>query len=257
MCKFKVVTKIVILIFLPLVTLSAISDNLDGKAIATRAYHVEDGKDLKAKVSMTIFENKKESKTRSLELFRIDDNQNDRVLIRVCMPQLLKGTTFLAWNNQNKASDLWIYLPSKKMSRRIAESAKYQSFVASDYTYDDLSKISLTENSFRRLPDSGGFFSVEVIPNKTDSFSKKIALVRKDNFIVEKITFYDKQNNPFKIYKTLELKNIQGIWTIAKSSLSDLKNNSETILVLEKIEYNSNLSKSFFNSNNLERACSL
>ncbi|MCK5073908.1 MAG: outer membrane lipoprotein-sorting protein [Bacteriovoracaceae bacterium] len=232
-------------------------DVLKGHDIATKAYNIEDGSDLSCKVEMEISKGGgRVVKHRTLEFFRIDDGINNRGIFRICSPKLLKGTTFLSWNNAGKDNDLWIYLPSKKKSRRVAGNNKYQKFVSSDFTYDDLSKWSLTRNIFKRLADDKGMYVIESVPKeKSEKIARKVVWVDKVNFVIMKVDYYNKSGKLVKTLTVEELKKINGIWTVLKSRMKNFKSNSETILEVKNVVYDSGLSKGMFVSNKLNKRC--
>ena len=57
-------------------------------------------------------------------------------------PPEVKGVGFLQWADPHAKDDQWLYLPEVKRSRKISAGAKRESFVGTDFSYDDLAIIS-------------------------------------------------------------------------------------------------------------------
>ncbi len=229
-------------------------EKLDGKAIAQKAYNVEDGSSLQATMEMTIAEKEEITKTRTLLIKRRDSDSGDQVRIEVCEPQLLKGTAFLVWNQRNESNSLWLYLPSQKQARRLSSSSQYQSFIGSDFSYDDLTKINLNDHSFKRLSDQNGDYVIDVFPNDPHSKAptKRRVWIDHNNFMIKKIELY-KKDELIKVFETLKLETIDNILTITHSQMRDLKENRQTNLTLKNISYNKEIKGSSFRATALTK----
>src|SRR5215217_3601919 len=62
----------------------------------------------------------------------------DRLLIRFNYPNDIKGTSFLVWEHPSAEDERFLYLPSLGRVRRIAGAETQESFVGSDFTYEDI-----------------------------------------------------------------------------------------------------------------------
>ena len=62
----------------------------------------------------------------------------DRLLIRFTYPNDIRGTGFLVWEHPNSDDERFLYLPSLGRVRRIAGTEAQESFVGSDFTYEDI-----------------------------------------------------------------------------------------------------------------------
>ena len=62
----------------------------------------------------------------------------DRLLIRFTYPNDIRGTAFLVWEHPNADDERFLYLPSLGRVRRIAGTETQESFVGSDFTYEDI-----------------------------------------------------------------------------------------------------------------------
>ena len=62
----------------------------------------------------------------------------DRLLIRFTYPNDIRGTSFLVWEHPDSDDERFLYLPSLGRVRRIAGTETQESFVGSDFTYEDI-----------------------------------------------------------------------------------------------------------------------
>jgi hypothetical protein len=80
----------------------------------------------------------------------------DRLLIRFSYPNDIRGTGFLVWEHPNSDDERFLYLPSLGRVRRIAGAETQESFVGSDFTYEDIGGREFDDYSYlptRRAPD--------------------------------------------------------------------------------------------------------
>ena len=230
---------------------------LTGRDIAERAYDIEDGKSMKANVTITITDKNQQQKTRELTMFRKDLLQRDGILFKVNSPATLRGTSFLTWNKKNGEAMQWIYLPALKRIRRIATGDKDKSFIGSDFSYQDLSKIELHKNEFKLLKEENvaenSCYLIEAIPkDKNERIQKRLAWIRKDNFLIIKAQLFDQKGELIKELSTSPARQIDSVWTIENSWMKDYQNQSTSQLSLSKIKYNLNLADMLFDKQGMK-----
>jgi hypothetical protein len=72
----------------------------------------------------------------------------DRRLIRFNYPNDIRGTSFLVWEHPSAEDERFLFLPSLGRVRRIAGSETQDSFVGSDFTYEDIGGRELDEYTY-------------------------------------------------------------------------------------------------------------
>src|SRR5687767_10207503 len=72
----------------------------------------------------------------------------DRRLIRFSYPHDIRGTSFLVWEHPSAEDERFLFLPALGRVRRIAGSETQDSFVGSDFTYEDIGGRELDEYSY-------------------------------------------------------------------------------------------------------------
>jgi outer membrane lipoprotein-sorting protein len=225
---------------------------LSALEVAEKAYYIEDGEDVKSLIEMTIVESNGNTRTRFLAFGRKDDGKDNRSLIVFRKPADVKGTSFLTWNYAEKdENDQWLYLPALKKIKRISTSGKSKSFMGSDFSYEDMSKRSLSRDDFKLLGDEKVdgvpcFILESTAKDKSEKFIRRVALVRKDNFIIIKTDYYDAEGVLCKQFTAGNIKAVQTIPTVHSLRMENLVDRGYSTMTLEKVVYNTDLPDRMF-----------
>lgn len=185
----------------------------------------------------------------------------EKQVIRFSEPQEVRDTSYLTWSHQDidKEDDMWVYMPSESLVRRVSGGGKKGPFMRSDYANEDVSKREVADDTHKLLREEQLFgvdcYVVEmtpVHPHKTN-FSKRIVWVRKDIWLPAKIEYI---NHAGKSYKELVyggFKKIQGIWTTTRQKMKTPSRGTVTIMEYRKVAYDTGLSDSLFLQTDLKR----
>src|SRR4029453_7029617 len=122
----------------------------------------------------------------------------DRRLIRFTYPNDIRGTSFLVWEHPSAEDERFLFLPSLGRVRRIAGSETQDSFVGSDFTYEDIGGRELDEYTYGFSGADGesaswSEFAGQPRPawrleskrkDASVQFPRVVSLVLKDSFVV-------------------------------------------------------------------------
>jgi len=163
-----------------------------------------------------------------------------------------------SYDDASKNDDQWIYLPAIKKTKRISSDSKSDSFMGSDFTYDDLGDRKLEADQHKRLADETidgiDYYVVESISNEEDyMYSKTVTWIRKDHFIGLKKDFYDEDGELFKRLEVKKFVEIEGIIVITNSQMVNLSRNHKTSMILSEIKINTGISASKFSERMMTR----
>jgi hypothetical protein len=244
-------------LFLIVFATSSICSAISAYGVAKKTYNLDDGEDTKAKMLMKITQSNGSERERDLTFFRKDFGKDNRTLLKFNSPALVKGTSFLTWNNRNKDNDQWIFLPALKRVRRIATAKKSDSFMGSSFSFEDLSKRSLKKDRYELLEEDTyngkPCFVLEAKSKSTnEKIRKRIYWIRKDNFVIVKSKQFDKQNRLLKTLTTKGVKKIQGKWIVTYSLMKNHKKKSKTYLKLSEIEFDTGIGERMFRKESLK-----
>ena len=187
----------------------------------------------------------------------------DRSLIRFTYPNDIRGTGFLVWEHPKGDDERFLYLPSLGRVRRIAGSEAQESFVGSDFSYEDIGGREFDdytyalpdENAAWTGPDGSSRPAYRLESRRKDAsveFPRVVSLVLKDSFVVVQAEVYNRRNEKQKLYTVKRLQQVQGIWTVMESVMTNDLDRTRTELLIEKIAYNTGLTEDAFSRRELE-----
>lgn len=232
-----------------------------GREIIQMVEQNPDGENRKSVMSMQLVNHRGATRERTILSYSLDLGKDSKSIMFFQSPADVKGTGFLSWQYDDpfKDDDKWLYLPAMKKVRRISgSSAKKESFMGSDFTFDDMGGRSVDEDEHKLLgeePVDGSLcWVVESTPLDCDaSYSKIISWIRQDALIPVKVEFYDRMGELLKTLVASDISNDSGFWTSHKLEMINHRRNHRTIITIDQIEYNLAINESQFTVPALER----
>jgi hypothetical protein len=240
--------------------------------IARRVRDRETGRDSRATLRMKLFDRHGRSRERALTLLTQRGRgkagapaapDGDRLLIRFTYPNDINGTGFLVWEHPSADDERFLFLPSLGRVRRIAGTETQESFVGSDFTYEDVGGREFDEYSYRLLDENaswdapGGARPAWRLESRrkarSGDFPRVVSLVLKDSFVVAQADIFNRRDEKQKVYTVRRLQQIEGIWTAMDIEMTNALEKSRTDLTIESIDYNVGLKESDFSRRELER----
>lgn len=217
------------------------------------------GNTFKANVKMVLTDKSGKKRERNLVMLRKDDADlgNQKFYIYFSFPTDVKGTSFLVYKYPNTDDKRYLFIPAVNMVKRIAANDSQQSFVGSDFTYEDISGRDLSADKYTLLKDSNvqgkTCYVVQNTPVSSSQYSKKISYIDKKNYLPLKEEFYDQKGKLFKVFTANSIKNVNGIATIVSRTMKNLKNEHSTTVTFTNTKYNLPLSNNIFSESSLKK----
>ncbi|MBQ9495398.1 MAG: outer membrane lipoprotein-sorting protein [Treponema sp.] len=240
------------------------AQTMSGYDIMKKADEVERGNTSSYVATMTLISKNGSTRVREIVSYKKDFADSKRSVVAFRTPKDVAGVSYLMWeydedaNGNKKDRDSWLYMPAMKKVRRISGSESGDDFMGTDFTYDDMGDRGLAKDTFTLLGEEAvnGFmcYKVEcVAKDATEKNPRRIMWVRKDNFMVQRGEYYNKQNT---LQRTLECENIQqidNIWTTGKMTMKNVKTEHATVIEMKDVHYNQSIADSLFTVASLER----
>jgi len=178
-------------------------------------------------------------------------------------PADIKGTAFLSQENATGNDDQWLYLPALKRSRRISSNEKGQSFMGSDFTYDDLGEEDLNKSTYKLLKieatETGTLQVIEAVYTdqqkiKESGYSKRIITINEKTNTMVKTEFYGTEGKLRKVLKCSEFKQFgdQKRWRPMRYQMKNIEKGTETILKFGDYKIDNGIDANRFTIRNLE-----
>ncbi|MGP1459350.1 MAG: outer membrane lipoprotein-sorting protein [Treponema sp.] len=224
---------------------------------------VEHGKTNISTAVMTLTNKKGAVRVRELASFKKDFGDTEKTVIVVKAPKDVAGVSYLQWeykekNGVKKDRDNWLYVPALKKVRRISGSESSGNFMGTDFTYDDMGERALSKDDFELLgeenADGEDCWKIECRAKDTsEKEPRRIVWVRKDNFLMHKAEFFDKQDKLHRVFSVSDVKTIDGIWTVGKMRMENVQTGHFTVIETKDVAYNQEINDSVFTVSALER----
>ena len=243
-----------------------------GAWLARQIEDRENARDARIDMRMRLFDRQQRVRERALTLISMRGGTarpvpGDRSLIRFTYPNDIKGTAFLVWEQPNADDERFLYLPSLGRVRRIAGSETQESFVGSDFTFEDIGGREFEDYSYRMIEGSNAtaswtapdkttqpVFMLESISREANArFPRVVSLVRRDNFIVVRAEIHNRRGEVQKTFEALRVEKTDGYWTVLQMRMSDAVQRTRTELTLDSVEYDVGLKADDFSRRELER----
>lgn len=231
----------------------------DGRAIAQKIYDRDDGKTAQVRLEMLLIDKQGSERARTMVTYAKDYGKLSKRYTRFLTPASINGTGFLSWENEYRSDDQFLYLPELGRVRRVVSGQKDQSFVNSDFTYEDLEKRKVdkdTHTLLRSEPYRGSAcWVLESIPRDASEsqYGRIVAWVVQDLLMPAKVEYYSKNQ---KLIKTLLVNSFEkkdGIWTAMESVMFNQVKNHRTVLRILDISYNKSIDDRVFTEENMQR----
>jgi hypothetical protein len=244
------------------------------ESVARQVQDRDTGRDSRGQMRMRLFDRQGRMRERALTLLALRGGKGagtpdgDRLLLHFTYPNDIRGTGFLVWEHPSADDERFLFLPSLGRVRRIAGAETQESFVGSDFTYEDIGGREFDEYTYAFAgsdgtsaswtPPGGGppraaWRLESTRKDASAEFPRVVSLVLKDSYVVVAAEIYNRRNEKQKVYTVRRVDQIQGIWTVMESEMTNALEKTRTELVLEQTAYNVGLKESDFSRRELER----
>lgn len=245
---------IVLVMFVPATPLHA----LTGREVAERMDSRDMGETTHAMVEMRLVNARGETRTRAIEQYGRDTPEGMRNVIVFHRPASVEGTRFLTVENRGRDNDQWIYLPALGRVRRITGGESSDSFMGTDFTYDDIAGRDIDDYEYELLREerlgNRDTYVVESVPlpGTSSQYSRIVQYVDRESWIPVKIELYDRRGELLKVNRVHRMERVQGYWTIIENTMENVQTGHRTELQVRNFRYNREIPEGVFTVNFLE-----
>jgi hypothetical protein len=186
-------------------------------------------------------------------------------MVRFNSPPDVKGTVTLIVEHSDKDDDIWVYLPALKKVRRLVSSNKKDSFMGTDFSYEDVIGQRVRDWNHKIVKeeeiDGQACYLIESSPKNDDikmnsGYSKRISWIRKDNFVMVKGETWDTADQPYKSFRFTDVQLVdsgRGKWQAMKMETTNLDNGHRTLIQFENFKSNQGVKEEFFTTRYMEK----
>lgn len=251
------------LIVLLFAAVSLRAQDTTGYDIMKKAVNKSSWDDMKATLTLTLKNNRGETRVRKIQFFSRDNAQDETsMLMRFESPADVQGTGFLTIEHNNTDDERYLYLPGLRRVKRIATSGSGGNFMSSDFTYYDIGTPKLEDWNYKRLDDDTYnatlCYVIECLPKTKKieddtEYGKIIRWVSKDKFNTIHSVYYDRSMEKKKELDVPEFTELKGVYFATKMIMHDVQIDHTSIMEFSDIEINTGIPADFFSQRYLQR----
>ena len=228
-----------------------ISQEITGYELATMMDQKKQPKNSKSEISMTLIDLKKDRK-KIKEMVSISKDDGNKMLLFFKTPKRDKGVGFLKIESDDN-DKFSLFIPKLKKIRRISSSNQSDSFMGSDLSFEDMLSRDLNDFTYKIIDTKDDVYILESTCKDNDSeYIRHISWITKDALLTKKEESYDKNNKLLK-EKLFEQVLIKDYHLISKIDVTNVQDQHRTILEINNLEIDGDISDDIFQEKNLKR----
>ena len=155
------------------------------------------------------------------------------------------GISFLSLPNDVQ----YVYLPAFGKARRIASHVKNTKSAGTDFTYEDMEAVRMTdkwEPRIQKQEKDTVVLELTPKPGKTSDYSRALMWVRTDNWCGVRIEHYDRSGALVKIMLRENLQQVQGYWVAMATSMEDLRKKHTSKMLVSDLKLDTGIADEKF-----------
>lgn len=238
-----------------------------GYDIMKKADEVPEPKTSSNTATLTIHSKKGNDRIREVIMKSKDYGDVTKEVIVFTTPKDVAGTGYLMFeypedsSGNKKDSDNWLYMPAMKKTRRIAASGSEGegSFMGTDFTYEDIGDRGLNKDNYTLLEsesvDGVECYKIEAVSKAhTEKDPRRIVYIGKEDFLMYKAEFYDRQNALHRVLTCFDFSSIDGFKSAKTMKMENVQTGTWSLIQIKNVVYNKDdIDDSLFTVASLEK----
>ena len=219
-----------------------------------------------AVVKMTVTDDKKQSRERDITMATklYDGGKTEKRIYRFLSPADVQGTSVLVFDYETKADDVWIYLPALRKTRRIGAGERGQTFLGTDFTYEEIRNDARLKSSEMNLAVSaaGEHEGRPCIQSRlhvtSESYAHDLgyndidACVDRESWIPTTMKMFGADGKGVKSIELAKLSNVQGTWVPMHREAVSAEGH-RTVLETTAVDVVTSIPDDYFTEDGLQR----
>lgn len=185
-------------------------------------------------------------------LLRFYQKGPEKRLVRFTEPADVRGVGFL----RLAEDQMYLYLPAFRRVRRIASSIRNESFMGTDFSYEDLAQTRYSEDyDARAVSEEAGSYTLTLIPRggADVSYGRLVMEVSSADWIPRKIDYFDADGERVKTLTVSEVRVVDGYVHATRMEMVTWRTGHRTVLELEEVGFDTGLPDDLFSQRFLKR----
>jgi len=249
---------------------SAGASDEEATRIAAEVANRVEGSALRRVIDMTLTSRRGRVENRVAVVHKLSDEIVRKTRITFLEPAKSRDVSFLShdYHETGATDERWMYLPASRRVRRIPASQRGNSFLGTDFSYEDIQselKFRLDDWDFvYEGPEARGDrvgYRLRGTP-KDDSIAREIgygafsAIIDEESWLPVMIDFEDQRQRPLKSIEVQEFELLDNIWTPIRITAINHQTGHTTEFTFRDIDYRLDVGESLFEPQTLSRGLS-
>jgi outer membrane lipoprotein-sorting protein len=205
-----------------------------------------------SKTTMLLRNAQGDENLRKLEMRKLEGQNGDKSLLIFLYPNDLKDTKLLSYEVIGGDDKQWLYLPAIKRVKRISSRNKSGSFMASEFSYEDISSQNYKNYSYRGevekvLIEGVEYFKLLRTPkDKNSGYLKQIVYIDTKEYLARFGEYFDKQERLLKKIFFSNYVLLDGVYRVHKIVIKNVQNKKESLFTWDEDKIKAGLNKKDF-----------
>ncbi len=204
-------------------------------------------------MEMVITDNRGRTRSRTMQSWIKNNGDDTSSLIVFSAPGNVRGTAFLSVNEGGSTTQR-LYLPSVGRIQTIGSAERGDRFMGSDFTYEDLGDQNPDDYEFEWLEEHEEIFLIKANKPDSDQYSYVKFEIIIETYALRTVHYFDSEGNQIKRLEAEQFEKIsEGLWSPAKMTMFDLREDRKTEISWSNREVNSSIEEWRFSERGLRR----
>jgi len=224
-----------------------------GEEIAQKSYEKISGYESSISQTTMLLRNAQgDENVRKLLIKKREGNNGDKSLLIFLYPNDLKGTKLLSYEVIGGDDKQWLYLPALKRVKRISSRNKSGSFMASEFSYEDIASQNYKNYTYPEdaqivQKENHNYFKLLRIPkDKHSGYSKQLLYIDTKEYLPRFGEYYDKQGKLLKKIYFRDYVLVDGVWRVHTIIIKNIQNKKSSTLIWDEDTIHAHLHKRAF-----------
>ncbi len=234
-----------------------------GRELMRRVQEMAAAQDEIVELTMSLVDSAGATRQRATTVY-LKRRENGRMarVTRFHTPPEMAGAGVLALENADRDDDWWIYLPAYHTTRRIAAANRGDTYMGTDFSYEDLTDLRLDEYEFSlsgRADVEGTDCQVlEARPiasglQAQSLYSRRVYYVDPERLICPRAEFYGRDGRPLKEARNSQPVTVGERWRWDRTELRNLRTGHATVIVVKARRWDEPIPERIFTERALRR----
>lgn len=193
---------------------------------------------------------------------KYEDDRSRSILFFLSPPEV-KGTGFLQWVDPHSHNQQWLFLPALKRVRQISGTSERESFMGTDFSYEDLAIMTEildwsaddAEAAIERQEacEDSQCWVLSFVPREKDVAYARIRVWLDRDYRLRRFEFMDESGEAVKDLAATDIRPVGAIPTAFRLAMRNLRSGSRTEVTFDAVRYDTGLSDRMFSQHRLEQ----